>query len=93
VSFAVAHPGSGGTPDSVREAFQEGLLEIHAKVELLTGSSDRAWALIAQNVGAVMLARALPNQQTQSSILSALKRVGETLLLDDSNASSKGPRK
>jgi TetR/AcrR family transcriptional repressor of nem operon len=75
--------------DSVREAFLAGLLEIHAKVALLTGSPDRAWALIAQNVGAVMLARALPNQQTQTSLLSALQRTGETLLKGDAKVSSK----
>lgn len=75
--------------DSVREAFQAGLLEIHAKVALVTGSADRAWALIAQNVGAVMLARALPNELNLSSLLSAVKRAGETLLQNDSNVASK----
>lgn len=67
---------------SVREAFRAGLLDIHAKVASLTGSADSAWVLIAQNVGAVMLARALPDQQAQSALLSALRRAGESLLQD-----------
>lgn len=74
--------------DSVREAFQEGVRDIHAIVKKITGSADKAWALIAQNVGAVMLARALPNERTQRELLTALRLAGERLLQDESFRSS-----
>ena len=70
---------------SVRDAFQQGMLEIHANVEKFTGSADRAWALIAQNVGAVMIARALSDEKLQQELLTALRRSGERLLNDESN--------
>ena len=66
--------------EEVREAFQDGLLEIHSIVERFTGSSDTAWTLIAQNVGAVMLARALPDEGLRQELLGALWRAGEALL-------------
>lgn len=66
--------------DAVRAAFQTGLLEIHAKLRRLTATPDDAWALMAQNVGAVMLARALPDEKLQQELLSALRLAGEKLL-------------
>jgi TetR/AcrR family transcriptional regulator, transcriptional repressor for nem operon len=68
---------------SVRSAFQAGILELHAIVERLTGSSDRAWALIAQNVGALMIARAMLDEEAQRRILAAARRRGRTLLRRD----------
>ena len=87
----VAHPETGcplpaltpevaRTETSVRAVFAQGIAEIHANVEKLTGSADNAWALIAQNVGAVMLARALSDEQMQCDLLCALRRSGERLL-------------
>ena len=70
---------------SVRDAFQQGMLEIHAKVEKLTGSADAAWTLISQNVGAVMIARALSDEKLQRQLLAALRRSGERLLNDESS--------
>ena len=64
----------------VREAFQHGMLEIHAKFKKMTGSADDAWTLIAQNVGAVMIARALSDEKLQRELLAALRRSAERLL-------------
>jgi AcrR family transcriptional regulator len=64
----------------VREAFQSGLLEIHDNLERLTGSRDSAWALIAQNVGAVMLARAMTDEKVQRELLAAARREAQVLL-------------
>lgn len=64
----------------VREAFQDGLLEIHRNLERLTGSRDSAWALIAQNVGAVMLARAMTDEKVQRELLAAARREAQVLL-------------
>jgi len=68
--------------ESVRAAYQAGLLDIHAKLMRLMGTPDDAWTLMAQNVGAVMLARALPDERLQRKILSALRQAGEKLLRD-----------
>ncbi|MDQ1309263.1 MAG: TetR/AcrR family transcriptional regulator, transcriptional repressor for nem operon [Pseudomonadota bacterium] len=87
----VSHPEQGCmlpslTPEvaradeSVRAAFQAGLLEIHAAVERLTGASDEAWALVAQNVGAIMIARAMLDEKVQRELLAAARREGQALL-------------
>ena len=89
----VKHPESGCplpslTPeiaradDSVRAAYQAGLLDIHARLQRLTGTSDDAWTLMAQNVGAVMLARALLDERLQKELLSAVRRAGERVLMN-----------
>ncbi|NDP40884.1 MAG: TetR/AcrR family transcriptional regulator [Rhodoferax sp.] len=67
---------------SVRDAFQQGMQEIHANVKKITGSADDAWTLIAQNVGAVMIARALSDETLQRELLAALRRSAERLLND-----------
>lgn len=65
---------------AARASFQEGLLRIHAIVERWTGSSEQAWTLIAQSVGAVMLARAMRDEQVQQDLLAAVERGVERLL-------------
>ena len=62
-----------------RAAYQSSLLRIHAIVEGWTGSSDKAWALIAQNVGAVMLARAMRDEEEQRDLLESVRREGQAL--------------
>ena len=94
----VSHPEQGCalpslTPEiaradaKVREAFQNGLLGIHGNLRKLTGSRDSAWALIAQNVGAVMLARAMADEKIQRELLAAARREARALL----HASTKRP--
>ena len=65
---------------AARAAYQSGLRRIHAIVEGWTGSSDKAWALIAQNVGAVMLARAMCDEADQRDLLESVRREGQALL-------------
>jgi len=61
--------------ESARDAFQSGVLAIHAIVaDRVTGSSDTAWALIAQSGGAVMLAQAMPGERVRRELLSAAAR-------------------
>lgn len=87
----VRHPEQGCplptlTPEVTRAdetskaAFQVALLDIHAALQRLTPTAEDAWTLMAQNVGAVMLARAIPDESLQGEILSALRRSGERLL-------------
>lgn len=66
--------------DAVKAAFQDGLLAIHANMQRFTANSEEAWTLMAQNVGAVMLARSIPDENVQREILSALRKTGKTLL-------------
>jgi AcrR family transcriptional regulator len=67
--------------ESVRDAFQSGVLAIHAIVaDRFTGSADTAWALIAQSVGAVMLARAIPDERVRRELLGAMARTSVALL-------------
>lgn len=76
-------------PDEVRAAFQAGLQQLHAAVASRVGagedagdhrgdrdpsaSSGLAWALIAQSVGAVLLARALPEAAVQQALLRGVR--------------------
>jgi AcrR family transcriptional regulator len=87
----VQHPGAGCplpslTPeigradDPVKAAFEEGLQAIHSNITALTRDSDTAWAVMAQNVGAVMLARAMHSEALQQELLNAVLRAGEELI-------------
>ena len=67
--------------ESAQDAFQSGVLGIHAIVaDRFTGSGDSAWALIAQSVGAVMLARAMRDERVRRELLGAAARNGAALL-------------
>lgn len=57
----------------VRDAFEDGLLAVHAALKRHVRSDDAAWALIAQSVGAVMLARAMQGAGRRR-LLAAVKR-------------------
>lgn len=98
----VRHPEQGCplptlTPEVARAdeaskaAFQSALLDIHASLRRLTPTSEDAWTLMAQNVGAVMLARAILDESLQREMLGALRRSGERLLAGRPGHSS-GPR-
>ena len=65
---------------TVREAFRAGLADVHAQVEKMTGSPTRAWALIAECVGAVMLARAMPDAAERGDLLDAVAHEASALL-------------
>lgn len=73
--------------EATKAAFQTGLLEIHAKLQRLTATAEDAWTLVAQNVGAVMLARAIPDEKLQREVLSALRKAGEKLIVDSPSRS------
>ena len=85
------HPGRGcplpaltaevaRADDTVRSAFEEGLRAVHACLEPITGSSGDAWALIAQSVGAVMLARAALDPKLQGELLASARAQSRKLL-------------
>jgi AcrR family transcriptional regulator len=66
--------------DAVKAAFEEGLQKIHENVSALTHDSDTAWAVMAQNVGAVMLARAMHSEALQKELLNAVMCAGDELI-------------
>ncbi len=66
--------------DAVKNAFETGVLELKNAVEDITGSSTVAWALMAQNVGAVMIARAMQREATKRELLAAVRTTGTDLL-------------
>jgi AcrR family transcriptional regulator len=67
--------------DEVKRAFEAGIIEIKNTVTDITGSSSAAWTLMAQNVGAVMIARAMLDDTTKREILAAVRVAGADLLL------------
>ena len=69
--------------ESVRAAFQKGLLGIHQALQRVVKSGDKAWALIAQSVGAVMLARAVFDVDLRSDVLTAVKKSGQALMKEN----------
>jgi AcrR family transcriptional regulator len=66
--------------EAVRQAFQEGLLHVHAQVARLTQSEEKAWSMISQCVGAVMLARAMTDDGTRRKLLQAVRQQASTML-------------
>lgn len=73
-------PEIGRADDEVKDAFEKGVQAIHANVTTLTGDSDTAWAVMAQNVGAIMLARAMHSEALQRELLSAVLQAGDQLI-------------
>jgi TetR/AcrR family transcriptional regulator, transcriptional repressor for nem operon len=63
-----------------RAAFEDGLLAVHAALKCHLRSDDAAWAMIAQSVGAVVLARAMQNANTQQKLLRSVKRSARALV-------------
>jgi AcrR family transcriptional regulator len=66
--------------EEVRGSFEAGLLQFKSVLEEHTGSSAAAWTLIAQNVGAVMIARAMRHDSAKREIITAVRSAGESLL-------------
>ncbi len=66
--------------NEVRMTFEEGIFELKKTLENLVDSSDLAWTLIAQGVGAVVIARAMLQESSKREIMGAVKRVSAKLL-------------
>jgi TetR/AcrR family transcriptional repressor of nem operon len=66
--------------DEIKRAFEMGIFELKNAVTDITGSSSAAWTLMAQNVGAVMIARAMLHESAKREILAAVRTAGADLL-------------
>lgn len=73
-------PEIGRANDDVKWAFEQGVKAIHANVKTLTGDGNAAWAVMAQNVGAVMIARAMRSEALQQELLNAVCQAGEQIM-------------
>jgi TetR/AcrR family transcriptional regulator, transcriptional repressor for nem operon len=76
-------PEIGRADSEIKLAFEQGVQAIHANVNALTGDASSAWTIMAQNVGAVMIARAMQSEILQKELLKAVREAGELLI--DSN--------
>jgi AcrR family transcriptional regulator len=64
----------------VRKAFEDGLLAVHSALKRHVRSDEAAWTLIAQSVGAVMLARAMKDAAVRRRLLTAVKNDARALV-------------
>lgn len=81
-------PEIGRADNVVKAAFEKGLLTIHENVNALVGDADTAWVIMAQNVGAVMLARAMHCEALQRELLNAVRHAGEKIIQENGCPSS-----
>lgn len=89
-SFHAANPDSGcalptlgpeiaRSSPKVRKAAEKSLKHTHARWNHRIDDPDGAWALIAQCVGAIVLARSVESEKTRKEILAACrKHIGRT---------------
>jgi TetR/AcrR family transcriptional regulator, transcriptional repressor for nem operon len=84
-SFHALHPEDGcvlptlgpeiaRADPEVRKAVEHAIKRIQKSWSSRTGDSDAAWALIAQCVGAIVLARTVESERTRKEILAASRR-------------------
>jgi AcrR family transcriptional regulator len=80
---------------AVRELYATEMDEVHRTLAARLGDSDLAWGLIGQLVGTILIARAMPDEASQSKVLEASKRAliaMTSAFLDASPAKPGGPR-
>ena len=75
----------------VRETVERGVRQIQKNWSARLGDEDAAWALIAQCVGALVLARAVQSERTRKEILAASRRfLGQALDMESLAKSGRG---
>ncbi|MDE2421291.1 MAG: TetR/AcrR family transcriptional regulator [Gammaproteobacteria bacterium] len=66
----------GRADDATRKRFEELVGNLVSSIEAGTTDRAQAWALLAQSVGGMILARAVASQEAQEEILGAIQAVG-----------------
>jgi TetR/AcrR family transcriptional regulator, transcriptional repressor for nem operon len=69
--------------EDVRRSFEVGIVDLKNAMAALTGSDAAAWTLMAQNVGAVLIARAMRSDAARREILAAVRLAGAELVKSD----------
>lgn len=72
--------------DTIKQAYEKELLRGHALFSAHLASEEKAWAIMSQLVGAVLIARAMHDPELQKSILQANKMVIQDYLAAHSAA-------
>jgi AcrR family transcriptional regulator len=54
---------------SAQAVFEDGMVALKKQIEYVVKDDAKAWSIIAQLVGAVMIARGMPSKQIQSDLL------------------------
>ena len=68
--------------DDVRAVFEAGMINLKDSLKGALGSDSAAWTLIAQNVGAVMIARAMQHESVKKEVINAVRASAERLITD-----------
>lgn len=72
--------------DTIKQAYEKELLRGHALFSAHLASEEKAWAMMSQLVGAVLIARAMHDPELQKSILQANKMIIQDYLAAHSAA-------
>ena len=94
----VDHPESGCavpslTPEisrsgtSTKLVFERGMVELKDQIENLVADEAKAWSIMAQLVGAVMVARGLHSEQARTALLKGVAQQVKRILEDASRSS------
>lgn len=91
----VAHPESGcavpslaseiaRSSTSTQRIFEDGMLKLQAQIQGVVKDDAKAWSIIAQLVGAVMIARGMPSEHARSVLLKGVTQHVRQMLEDSS---------
>lgn len=94
----IAHPESGCavpalTPEvsrsdeSTKRVFESGILALKEQIKGLVKEDAKAWSVMAQLVGAVMIARGMASEQTRSALLEGVAQQVKQVLEESSRTS------
>ncbi|WP_394757597.1 TetR/AcrR family transcriptional regulator [Rhodoferax sp.] len=94
----VAHPESGcavpslapeiaRASESTQYIFEQGVLELKDQIRKLVRDDAKAWSIVVQLVGAVMVARGLPSEQTRKALLKGVAQQVKQILEEGSGPS------
>jgi len=77
--------------EATRQRFETLLEQLVSTVEEGTSDREKAWALLAQSIGGVILARAVLTPETQQEILEAVQSTALALLANASSQKQQQP--
>ncbi|OYU30618.1 MAG: TetR family transcriptional regulator [Comamonadaceae bacterium PBBC2] len=69
---------------STQQVFEDGMLGLKDQIQNLVQDESKAWSIMAQLVGAVMIARGLPSESARAALLTGVMQQVKRLLQDTS---------
>jgi len=76
--------------DGVKHVYEQQMLDAKNMLASRLGDDTAAWGFIAQCVGALLLARAMPGEDTQQAIINASKQFLQRAMTQDAEAKPSG---